>query len=85
MVYRWGGVEALLYNGQPFTGIAQFYTEDGILYGEDEYHEGYQEGWKRFYFPNGQLQSEYKTHNNDRISNTWSEFDEDGNILKDSW
>ena len=51
-----GGGEKYIYfyNGKPFTGIAvEYYYEVGsVVFGEEEYHNGYQDGWIRYYYKN---------------------------------
>lgn len=78
-----GGVPTYRYKGQPFTGIIETYENNSLL-SETEYLNGFQEGWERFYHPNGQLDTEYKNHNNDTINGTYKEYDTDGNLIFDS-
>lgn len=77
-----GGIPVYRYNGVPFTGIVEEY-DNGVLYAEDEYVNGFQEGWMRVYHQNGQLQIEVKKHNNDPIVGTYKEYSENGTLI--SW
>lgn len=79
--FDFGGSEILLYQGKPFTGICQIYEDEGWLSGENEYQNGYLEGWVRDYYENGQLETEYKLHNNNHVPNTYKAFDENGNLI----
>lgn len=47
---------------------------------EEEYENGFQEGWTRYFFENGQLETEFKSHDNQAVENTCKEWDEDGNL-----
>ncbi|MEE4000006.1 hypothetical protein V1T75_06610 [Tenacibaculum sp. FZY0031] len=75
-----GGSPILYYQGKPFTGFCLTYEEEGWLSGEEEYVNGYQEGWVRDYYKNGQLESEYKMSNNKLVPNTSRDFNEDGTL-----
>jgi len=75
-----GGVPVYRYNGTPFTGIVEEY-DNGILYAEDEYINGFQEGWMRIYHTNGQLQIKVQKHNNMQVSGTYKEYDQDGILI----
>ncbi len=76
-----GGVPIFYYKGKPFTGIVYEKHKNGLIAWEEEYLEGYQEGWIRYYFENGKLNQESKNHNNMTIDNTFKEWDEDGNLI----
>lgn len=70
------------YQGEYFTGIAVTYDDDdGMVSSEEEYHAGYRERWIRFYCPNGQLQTEYKDHDNELVGGTYKKYGENGNLL----
>ena len=75
-----GGSPILHYKGKPFTGICLIYEDEGWLSGEEEYQNGYQEGWIRDYYKNGQLESEYKMSNNRLVANSTKNFNEDGSV-----
>ena len=77
-----GGVPVYRYNSVPFTGIVEEY-ENSILYAEDEYVKGFQEGWMKIYHDNGQLQIEVQKHNNTQIAGTYKEYDQNGTLI--SW
>lgn len=79
-----GGKEIFDYEGQPFTGIWET-RNDGILYSEIEYKDGYQEGFKTTYhFPGGNIKSQiFMKHNNfDGIFKTW---DANGVVTKEAY
>lgn len=80
-----GGGEKYIYfyNGKPFTGIAvEYYYEVGsVVLGEEEYHNGYQDGWIRYYHRNGKLDTEYKNINNRTVPGTYKEYDENGVLI----
>jgi antitoxin component YwqK of YwqJK toxin-antitoxin module len=75
-----GGSGMYYYQGKPFTGIMLGY-DNGVLYVEREYQNGYEEGWCRYYYKNGQKEEEYKIHNNIIIDGTYKEWGEDGNLI----
>ena len=75
-----GGTEILLYNGKPFTGIMYDEEKDGSLAFEIEYQDGYLEGKTIYFYPNGKVQEEYVSHNNDVVEGTYRRYDEEGNI-----
>ena len=77
-----GGVPVYRYNGLGFTGIVEEY-DGSILYSEDEYVNGFQEGWMRIFYYNGQLQMEVKMHNNLQVTGTYKEYDQNGTLT--SW
>lgn len=77
-----GGAPMYNYNGKPFTGILLGYEKDGTLAFEEEFENGYQEGWTRYYHPNGKLEQEYKSHNNVTVDGTFKKWDIDGNLIK---
>lgn len=79
-----GGMPIYYYEGKPFTGIVFKNREDGSLAWEEEYIDGFQEGWWRSYYKNGKMNEEYKTHNNNVISGTHKEWDENGNLIWES-
>jgi len=76
-----GGSEILHYNGLPFTGFLVEYYPSGQLLAEDEFQNGYLEGWHREYHENGQLELEYNLHNNEVVPDTFKEYDKNGNFL----
>lgn len=76
-----GGSEKLSYEGKPFSGVMLIYEDDGWRSAEIDFENGFREGWERYYFENGQLEEEYKTHNNIMVADTYSRFDEEGNLL----
>lgn len=65
----------------PFTGIIFKNRNDGTLAWEEEYKNGFQEGWCRSYYKTGRLAQEYKAHNNEEIDETFKEWDENGNLI----
>lgn len=69
-----GGSEILHYKGKPFTGIKLIYEDAGWLSGEIEYQNGYREGWEREYYEDGQLESEFKMHNNITVPDTYKYY-----------
>lgn len=79
-----GGVPVYSYKDNPFTGIIIDYYKNGKLFKEEEYENGFQEGWIRYYHENGKTDEEYKTHNNIVISGTHKEWDEEGNLIWES-
>lgn len=76
-----GGIPFLKYNGHPFTGVVFKNRNDGTLAWEKEYEKGFQEGWCRSYYKNGNKAQEYKAHNNEEIDGTFKEWDENGNLI----
>lgn len=66
-----GGVPIYYHNGSPFTGIVLRYYDTGELFCEEEYKDGYQEGWFRSYHKNGKKYTEYKAHNNVEYNGTY--------------
>jgi antitoxin component YwqK of YwqJK toxin-antitoxin module len=76
-----GGMVRFTYKGEPFTGFLIEYYPNGKLAGELEYEDSYSEGWKRLYFPNGQLQQEYRACANQTVKGTFKKYDEQGNLL----
>lgn len=76
-----GGYAILLYKGERLTGICVYYNKLGEVEGEQEYQDGYREGWSREYYKNGQIKEEYKIHNNVLVPGTYSEYDEQGNKI----
>lgn len=81
-----GGGEKFIYffQGEPFTGIAVEYYEDGVtVFGEEEYHNGYQDGWIRYYYANGQLEKEYQNINNQVVIGTYKRYDQNGVLVYD--
>jgi len=79
-----GGIPTYKYNGEPFTGTMLTYEDEGWLSGEDEYENGYQEGWTRIYYRSGQIEEEYKSQNTVTVGGTYKKYDEAGNIIT-SW
>jgi len=73
-----GGIGILHYKGKPFTGVCLIYEDAGWLSLEKEFQNGYEEGWVRDYYENGQLESEYKMSNNKLVPGTSKDFNEDG-------
>lgn len=77
-----GGVPIYHYEGKPFTGVVFKNHKNGsILAWEEEYENGFQEGWCRYYYPSGKKHLEYKTHNNTEIDGTFKKWDENGNLM----
>lgn len=76
-----GGSEILHYKGAPFSGFLVEFFASGQLLAEDEYQNGYLEGWHREYYEHGQLKQEYKLHNNVVVSDTFKKYDEEGNFI----
>lgn len=76
-----GGVPIFYYKGKPFTGIVFENEDDGSLSWEEEYENGFQEGWVRYYYKNGKVKQEYKSHNNIELDETFKKWDEDGNLI----
>lgn len=76
-----GGYAILSYKGEKLTGISVLYYTTGEVESEQEYQDGYREGWHRRYYKNGQIKEEYKTHNNVLVPGTYSEYDEQGNKI----
>ncbi len=76
-----GGVPVYNYKGKPFTGVVFKKRQDGSLAWEQEYQNGFQEGWCRSYHKNGKKAQEYQAHNNLEIDNTFKKWDEDGKLL----
>lgn len=75
-----GGVPIYYHNGSPFTGIVLRYYDTGEIFCEEEYKDGYQEGWFRSYHKNGKKYTEYKAHNNVEYDGTYKKWDENGNL-----
>jgi antitoxin component YwqK of YwqJK toxin-antitoxin module len=78
-----GGSPIWHYKNKPFTGLLVCYEDDGTKAYEKECKDGYEEGWHRSYYPNGQMDEEYKQHNNEVVPKTYKRWDEDGNLLED--
>ncbi|WP_144281429.1 toxin-antitoxin system YwqK family antitoxin [Chryseobacterium echinoideorum] len=76
-----GGVPIFYYKEKPFTGIVFSKYDNGVVFKEEEYENGYQEGWIRYYFENGKLNQESNNHNNITIDDTFKEWDKDGNLI----
>ncbi|CAI8841641.1 hypothetical protein EMIT036CA2_30347 [Chryseobacterium sp. IT-36CA2] len=57
------------------------YYDTGELFCEEEYKEGYQEGWFRSYHKNGKKYTEYKAHNNVEYDGIYKKWDENGNLM----
>lgn len=76
-----GGSPILYYKDNPFTGVALTYEDGGWLSLEEEFQNGYLEGWIKSYFENGQLEEEYYLHNNEVKEGTYNQYDEQGNKL----
>jgi antitoxin component YwqK of YwqJK toxin-antitoxin module len=76
-----GGSEKLRYQGLPFTGFIVEYYPNGNVLCELEYQNGFQDGYWREYHENGQLASEFKTHNNCLVTDSSKYFDENGNPI----
>lgn len=76
-----GGMPILSYNGILFTGTLVKFSSEGYLAFEREYIDGFEEGWFRSFFKNGNKKCEYKSHNNLTIEGTYKEWDENGNLL----
>lgn len=77
-----GGSPIYNYKGQPFTGIRLTHSKSGVIAREEEYQNGYLEGWVRSYHKNGKLKQEYKLHNNETVDDTFKEYDEQGNLTE---
>lgn len=73
-----GGSPIWEHKGQFFSGILQEYYDSGELCYEQECENGYEEGWYRSYYRNGQKEEEYKTHNNIVVPGTHQMWDEQG-------
>lgn len=76
-----GGSPILYYQRKPFTGICLTYEDAGWLSLEEEYQNGYLEGWTRFYYENGQIEQEYQLHNNVVVAGTLKKYDENGTFI----
>jgi antitoxin component YwqK of YwqJK toxin-antitoxin module len=76
-----GGTPIYHFNNKPFTGIVFDIEEDGTLSWEEEYIDGFQEGWTRTYHPNGKPEEECKMHNNVIVDGTYKKWDANGNII----
>ena len=76
-----GGIDFFKLEGIPFTGILEHHYPDNGLESEEEYLGGRPQGWFRSYFQNGQLEREYQTDDNIRITGTYKSYDEGGNLL----
>lgn len=72
-----GGSAMYNYKGQPFTGIRLLYEDEGWLSLEEEYQNGYLEGWVRSYYKNGKLEEEYQLHNNAVVTGTYKSYAEE--------
>jgi len=77
-----GGSPVYNYKGNPFTGILVGYSKNGHVFVEEEYQNGFQEGWTRFFYENGKVKREYKSHNNLQVEETYKEWDENGNLIE---
>ncbi len=75
-----GGTDMFSYQGQPFTGIIQEFDNNNNLMYELSYVNGFKEGVQKYYFPNGQLEHEYKEKNNLTVDylKVW---DNQGNLI----
>lgn len=81
--FDYGGSEIFHYQGKPFTGFLET-KENGIVYGEEEFQEGYKEGIQRsYYFPSGNIEHEYFLKNNG-LNGIFKKWDEDGNLTSQS-
>lgn len=76
-----GGTPIIYFKGKPFTGIVYENEVDGSLAWEEEYLNSYQEGWTKYYYKNGKIKEEYKSHNNKVVEGTFKEWDEKGNLI----
>lgn len=77
-----GGMPVYQYKGKPFTGFLFKNNNDGSLCFEREYKKGYEDGWYRSYYKNGQKKKEYKSLNNMTVDDTYKEWDEEGNLTE---
>jgi len=61
------------YEGEPFTGTARLYDEDGKILSEASYVNGMQHGIARYWFPSGELMSEenFVRNSSDGVSRVW--------------
>ncbi len=75
-----GGIPIFHYKGSPFTGIVYENEKDGSLAWEEEYKNGFQEGWIRYYHKNGRIKKEFNMHNNLELEGRI--WDENGNLLE---
>lgn len=76
-----GGVPIYHYEGKPYTGFVFDNHDNGNLAWEEEYQDGYQEGWWRSFYSSGKKKKEYKSHNNKEIDGTFKKWDENGNLI----
>ncbi|MDV2448936.1 hypothetical protein CMU93_15665 [Elizabethkingia anophelis] len=58
-----GGTPIYHYQGKPFTGMLLEYY-DNILYRENEYINGYEDGVERVFYENGKVKNEFQSKNN---------------------
>ncbi len=73
--------EILYYNGKPFTGVCLIYEKEGWLSVEKEFENGFQQGWIRDFYQNGQVETELKMDNNVIVEGTFIAFNENGDPL----
>lgn len=77
-----GGIPIYEYKGKPFTGIVYDEEDNGSIAWEEEYNEGYQEGWVKYYYSNGALRQQSKKHNNEIVDGTFKKWDENGHVIE---
>lgn len=69
-------------DGEPFTGIAEQRTPDGVLLHEDEYAHGAQDGLAWTYWPDGTRREEHWYDNGIEIRSRY--WHENGQLRKDT-
>src|SRR5687767_12859089 len=68
------------YEGEPFTGLVEYWEDAGYKSGETEYVDGVPQGGSRSYYPNGQIEEEsYSWYG--RIDKYFKKWDEKGNLI----
>ena len=72
--------EFMLYKGEPFTGKALTTRDDGRIFSEESYFEGFLHGLSKVWNENGHLESE-ETYFRNIPHGEFKEWDEDGNLL----
>ena len=81
--YTDGGSRLLVFNGEPFTGIAYEMSPQGSLWSEQSYEEGVLSGPSMDWYPSGQLraQTDYKWN---RVHGRNREWFENGQLKSDA-
>lgn len=78
-----GGIPMWAYDGRPFTGIVVGTDDDGTLVFERDCVNGIEEGWFRYYHPNGRLEEEYQVEDGHTVPGTKRCWNKNGEWLSE--